>query len=61
MVERCFEVAEYPEVVVGENAAKVGGFESQVCWVVEGSAVDAYGPGLDIEDIQGVSELVVSV
>lgn len=55
MVERCFEVAEYPEVVVGENAAKVGGFESQACWEVEGSVEDAYGFCLDIEDIQGVS------
>lgn len=41
-VDLCFEVAEYPEAEVGEKAAKVGGFESQACWELEGSVGDAY-------------------
>jgi len=40
-VDLCFDVAEYPEVDVGEKAAIVGGFESQACWELEGSVGDA--------------------
>lgn len=54
-VDLCFEVAEYPEAEVGEKAAKVGGFESQACWELDGSVEDVNEFGLDIDDIQGVS------
>lgn len=40
---------------MGEKAAKVGGFESQACWELDGSVEDVNEFGLDIDDIQGVS------
>jgi hypothetical protein len=56
MVERCFEAMEEPEILVGENAATVGGFGSY-----DGCGVDEPFSGMyvDLEDMEashGVSD-----
>lgn len=49
MVERCFEIAEEPDNVFGENAAMVGGLGSYVGCGVLGPSSFLYVEDEDIE------------
>lgn len=55
MVERCFAVAEYPEVLLGAKAATVGGFGSKVCLGEAGPLLTLYVDDFDIGSSQGRS------
>ena len=56
MVERCFEAVEEAEMLVGENAATVGGFGSYEGCRVDGPFSGVYVDLEDMEASHGVSD-----